>query len=362
MKKRPEVRRSRLRLLRPAGVEGGAWDPPVLSVSPRFLRRVDADGRTTTALTIAREELWARGDGLRLRATIDEADKLRVVIERDGAEPIVLERLVRIPGARSATNPYLGRWEYAKHRVVITPKGAGAIAATGDPSTLESFGADREPEIVHVYEGEGVRLALRDVPNGARVVCADGVPGLEVDGFVSDISVPDLEHGPHVEIPANEAFLRGFPAVGLRASFGGLDFAAFAPSQGDGSAELARFTKKQYGLDRGALRPIERPDDEDAVLAARLAEELAPSPVTGRVLRGKPGTITLSDGRRYRVHSALRERLPKGETELVVGLLLDGVLLATLSVAHEGWSAPDANTVLTRLQTFLLGLHAEPAA
>lgn len=355
MKKRPEVRRSRLRLLRPAGVEGGPWDPPLFSVSPRSLRRIDAEGRTTTPITAAREELWARGEGLRLRVTLDEADKLRLRIERDAGDPIVLERLMRIPGARSAAHPYLGRWEYAKHRVVITPKGAGAIAE-GD-----SFTADREPETVHVYEGEGVLLALRDVPNGARVVCADGVPGLEVDGLVSDVSVPDLERGPFVEIPANEAFLRGFPAVGVRASFGGLDFASFAPSQGDGSAELARFTKKPFGLDRGALRPIEPAQDEFGVVAARLAQELAPSPVTGRVLKGKPGTITLTDGRRYRVHPAARERLPKGDVELVVAFLLDGVLLGALSVAHEGWAAPDANAVLARLQDFLLGLHADPA-
>ncbi len=237
--------------------------------------------------------------------------------------------------------------------MVITPKGAGAIFE-GASVTLE-----REPELVHVYEGEGVTLALRDVPNGARVVAADGVPGLEVDALVSDVQVPDLERGPHVAIHPNEAFLRGFPAIGFRASFGGLDFAAFAAAQGDASAELARFTKKQYGVDHGAVRPIEPTGDEDGALRARLDEELAPSPVTGRVVRGKPGTITLTDGRRYRVHAGIRERLPKGDVELVACLLLDGALLAAITVAHQGFEAPDAAAVLARLQAFLLDLHVE---
>lgn len=352
MKKRAEVVRSRLRLLRVAGVEGGPWDPPLLSLSPRHLRRVDAAGaRTAMPLAATREELWVRGPEARFRATIDEADKLRLLIEQRGREPRALERLVRIPGARSAASPYLGRWEYGKLRVVISPKGAGAIEPP-DTLTLE-----REPERVHVYEGEGILLALRDVPNGARVVCADGVPGLAVDDLVSDVTVPDHERGPHVEIDPNEAFLRGFPAIGLRASFGGLGFAAFAASQGEGSGELARFTRKLDGVDHGAIRPIEPVADEDAVLRERLREELAPSAITGRVVTGKPGTITLTDGRRYRVLAGVRERLPKGTFELVACLLLDGALLAAICVSHDTLTAPDANVVLARLQGFLLGLH-----
>ncbi|MCB9596332.1 MAG: hypothetical protein H6719_26655 [Sandaracinaceae bacterium] len=352
MQKRAEVRRARLRLLRIAGTPGGAWDPPLLSLSPQNLRRVDADGRAVVPLTGAREELWYRGEGARFRVTLDEVGKLVVNVERAGAEPAVIDRLLRIPTARPPTDPYFGRWEYAKQRAVLTPKGAGLILHP------DSVSIDQAPDRVHVYEGEGILLALRDVPHGARVVCADGVPGLEVDGLVSDVKVPDLEAGPEVEIDANEAFLRGFTPVGVRASFGGLDFAAFATSQGDGSPDLARFTRKPHGVDHGALRTIERPDDEDALLGASLAAELAPAPTLGRVRTGKPGTITLTDGRRYRVHVGVREQLPKGTIELVTHALLDGVVLARICTSHDDLTPPDANVVLAKLQAFLLGLHA----
>ncbi|MBX3274978.1 MAG: hypothetical protein KF729_32235 [Sandaracinaceae bacterium] len=354
MKRTPEVVRSRLRIVRPAEAGGGAWDPPIYALSPRHVRWLDASGRHELGLASAREEAWVRGEDARLRATLDPGDKLRVVIDRDGAAPIVFERLVRIPGVKAASDPYLGRWEYGALRVVISPKGSGAIHGEGTV-TLE-----RAPERCHVYEGEGVLVALRDVPNGARVVCAEGVPGLAADALVSDVRVPDLERGPLVEVHPNEAFLHGFAPVGLRASFGGLDFAAFAVAQGDGSPDLARFTKRQYGVAWGALAPIAPPADADEALRARLARELAPSALTGRVRPGEPGTIALTDGRRYRVLAAAREVLPEGRVELVACLLLDDVLLATVVADGVALEPPDAHAVLRRLEAFLLGLHAVP--
>lgn len=349
-----DVRRSRLRLLKVAGGQGGPFEPPLLSLSPHHLRRIDAmDQATVTPLGGAREELWVRGEQVRLRGTIDDAGKLDLIVDRDGAEPARL-RLIRIPTGREATGGaarYFGRWEHGKNRAVITPKGAGVILPP-DSITIE-----RPVELVDVYQGATALLAIRNVPNGARVVCADGVDGLEVDALLSDVLVPPLERGPDVAIHPREAFLRGFPAVGFRASFAGLDFDGFAPTQGDRSAELARFTKKQRGVAYGALRPVEPPEDEDALLAATLDAELSPSADTGRVKRGKPGTITLTDGRRYRVHSGVRERLPQGSWELIACALLDAALVVRVCVPFDELSEPNANVVLDRLGPFLLGIH-----
>ena len=98
-----DVRRGRLRLLQVAAGQGGPFDPPLLSLSPHHMRRVDAmDHGTVTPLDGAREELWVRGEGVRLRGTIDDAGKLDLRIERAGAEPARL-RLIRIPTGRDPT-------------------------------------------------------------------------------------------------------------------------------------------------------------------------------------------------------------------------------------------------------------------
>lgn len=357
MQKKGEVRRERLRLMRAADARGGAFDPPLWSISPRHLRHVAPSGeRRVIPLTGAREELWVRGDDARVRAVIDEAGKLALRVER-ASEPVVERHLVRIPTSEPAPDGaarYFGRWEYGKDSLVLGERGAGAILRP-DSLTIE-----RSPELVHVYEGEGLLLALRDVPHGARVVAAEGVEGLADDALLSDVKTPDVERGPSVAIGAIEAFLRGFPPVGFEASFAGLGFGGFAPAQGDNSPHLARLLKTRDGIAWAALRPIEPVEDVDGELTVALAKALAPSPVTGRVRLGKPGTITLTDGRRYRVRAGVREHLPGGAIELVVCAILDGVLRLELGVPFDEVIAPDANAVLARCKEFLLGLHARP--
>jgi len=357
MQKKGEVRRGRLRLMRAADAPGGAFDPPVWSVSPRCLRRVAAGGeRHEIALEAAREELWVRGEGARVRAVMDDAGKLALRLERTG-EDDEARHLVRIPTGREAAegaSRYFGRWEYGKDSLVLSERGAG-ILLRPDSLTIE-----RPPELAHVYEGDGLLLALRDVPNGARVIAAEGVDGLSVDDLLSDVQTPDVERGPNVAIGAVEAFLRGFPPVGFEASFAGIDFAGFAPAQGDRSPHLARLLKKRDGIAWAALRPIEPVEDADQELTVALAKALAPSPVTGRVRLGKPGTISLTDGRRYRVRAGVREHLPGGALELVVCAILDGVLRVELGVPFDEVVAPDANAVLARCKDFLLALRAHP--
>jgi len=358
MQKKGEVRRNRLRLLRAADAPGGPFDPPVWSVSPRHLRHVGEGGRAVVSLDAAREELWVRGDGERVRAVIDEAGKLALRVPRDGSRDVEVEhRFVYIPTGRrpdEGVARYFGRWEYGRDSVVLSERGAGVILRP-DSLTLE-----RPPELVHVYEGEGLLLALRDVPNGARVVAAEGVEGLAAGDLLSDVKTPDVERGPDVAIGPIEAFLRGFLPVGFEASFAGLDFAGFAPAQGDNSPHLARLLKRRDGIAWAALRPVEPVDDVDGELTVALAKALAPSPVTGRVRLGKPGTITLTDGRRYRVRAGVREHLPSGALELVVCALLDGVLRLELGVPFDEVIAPDANAVLARCKGFLLALRARP--
>jgi len=326
----------------------------LLSVSPRHLRQVDAmDEPSVREVSSAREELWAREGETRFRAQIDAAGKLELEVSRAG-EPMVEKRLVRIPlgtPGTSGASRYFGRWEHGRDAAVFSPKGAGVILHP------DSVTVARAPELVDVYEGQDFLLALRNVPHGARVVCADGIEGLEVDGLISDLKMPDIARGPEVEVHPREAFLRGFPAVGFRAAFGGLDFAGFAPTQGDGSPHLARFTKKQRGVSYAAVRPVELTEDEDALLAAALRAELKPSGATGRVKLGPAGTINLTDGRRYRVQASVRERLPSGAPELVTCLILDRILLATVCVPAAELATPDANVVLEELKAFLLGLR-----
>ncbi len=349
-----DVRRARLRLMRLATTPGGPFDPPLLSVSGRHLRHIDAQDRPrVVCLTGAREELWVRGEGVLFRATLDAAGKLLLRVSRAG-QADVQKRLVRIPLGRRGTDGasrYYGRWEYGQDAAVLSPKGAGVILHP------DSVTVDVAPELVDVYEAEGVRLALRNVPNGARVVCAEGIDDLDVDALVSDIRVPDIERGPDVEVHPREAFLRGFERIGLRANFAGIDFAGFAVTQGDGAPDLARFTKRQGGASYGAVRPIEPAEDEDALLEATLDAELKPSPLTGRMHKGAAGTINLTDGRRYRVRAGVRERLPSGALELVACALLDGALRVTVCVPYHELCAPDANVVLAKLKGFLLGLH-----
>lgn len=358
MLRRGDVRRDRLRLLKPAASKGGPFDPPLLSLSPRHLRRVDAEGgRYVTKLTGTREECWVRGDGARVRAAIDQEGKLQVLVERAGEEDVT-KRLVWIPTREPESegiSRYYGRWEHGKDACVLSPEGAGVILHP------ESLTLKREPELVDVYEGDGVLLALRNIPYGARVVSAEGVEGLSVDDVVSDVRVPDIERGPDIQIHPREAFLRGFEPIGFHASFAGLGFAGFAPTQGDGAGDLARLVRKRDGVAQGGFRPINPPDNADEYLTLTLAKELAPSVTTGRVRLGKAGTIALSDGRKYRIRAGVRERLPKGTFELVACALLDSVLLIHICVPTEDLVAPDANTVLAHLKPFLLGIHVERA-
>src|SRR5690606_33819379 len=77
------VRRERLRLLRvpraDAPSERAAFDPPLLSVSPRTVRWIDAaDALVERPVTLAREELWYVGDEGRLTARLEESGHLHV--------------------------------------------------------------------------------------------------------------------------------------------------------------------------------------------------------------------------------------------------------------------------------------------
>ena len=341
----------------PASGSRGPFDPPLLSVSPRNIRRVSAtDELTVVPVSLVREELWARGDGVCMAAALVDGNLALRVTRSDGEE--LRRRLIRMPIGRrgiSGAAMFYGRWEFGKDAAVFSPSGAGVTLSTG-PREREAYTATSH-ELVDVYEGEGVRLALHNLPNGARVVAADGLEGLGVGTVLSDLRMPDIMRGPEVDVHPREAFLRGFPPIGFRASFAGLAFEGFAPTKGDGSRDLARFTRKPNGLAFGAVRPVQTPADPDALLHAALTAELKPTALVGRVRVGKPGTITLTDGRRYRVQAGVREYISTGLCELVACLLLDDALLVTVGAPTEALCAPDAKLVLKSLQSFLLGLH-----
>lgn len=349
---RDPVRRSRLRLLQ-LTAEGARepFTPPLLSVSPRGLRWIDGDGAfEERALDEVHEAIWY-GRGPRLRGRLDDDGKLRLRLERPDRAPIE-RRLVRIPGSGDAG--YFARWEHARDRAVLSPKGAGVILDGEDTCTLEE-----RPAVVDVYAGEGVLLALRNVPNGARVVAAEGVPLLALDALVSDVQIPDVAKADHVSVHPLESWLRGFPAIGFEASAAGLDVAGLTRAQVAGSPDVARFVRKNRGVAWAAFRPIAPPGDADALLAATLQDDLAPTPEIGRVVSGKPATISLSDGRRFRLRGVARERLPRGDVELVVAALLDDALLVEVCAPIAELAEPTGQRVLDALRRFWLGLFVK---
>ena len=286
---RDRIRRSRLRLLQ-LTTEGARepFTPPMLSASPRALRWIDADGAFhERALDEAYEAIWY-GTVPRLRGRLDDEGKLRLRVERPEREAVE-RRLVRIPGSGDAR--YFARWEHARDRAVLSPKGAGVILDGKDTCTIE-----QRPAIVDVYAGDGVLLALRNVPNGARVVAADGVALLAPDALVSDVQIPDVAKPDRVEV------------------------------------------------------------DPDALLTITLQDDLAPTPEIGRIVSGKPAAITLSDGRRYRLRGVARERLPRGDFELVVAALLDDALLVEVCAPVAELTEPTGQRMLDALKAFWLGL------
>lgn len=346
---RDRVRRSRLRLLH-LTTEGARepFTPPLLSASPRALRWIDADGAFhERALDEAYEAIWY-GTVPRLRGRLDDEGKLRLRVERPEREAVE-RRLVRIPGSGDAR--YFARWEHARDRAVLSPKGAGVILDGKDTCTIE-----QRPAIVDVYAGDGVLLALRNVPNGARVVTADGVALLAPDALVSDVQIPDVAKPDRVEVHPYESWLRGFPAIGFEASAAGLDVAGFTRAQVAGSPDVARLVRKNRGVAWAAFRPVEPPEDPDALLAITLQDDLAPTPDIGRIVSGKPATITLSDGRRYRLRGVARERLPRGDFELVVAALLDDALLVEVCAPVAELTEPTGQRMLDALKAFWLGL------
>lgn len=353
---RGTVRRERIRLLQ-LTAEGATapFTPPLLALSPAWLRVIEADGsRRELAITRTHEAVWY-GDGPRLRARVDDEGKLRLRLERPERAPIE-RRLVRIPGG--GDHAYFGRWEHAKDRAVLSPKGAGVILDGDDACTLEAA-----PAVVDVYEGasEGALLALRNVPRGARVVAADGLPLLTPGALISDVAVPELARVEALELHPHESWLRGFPPIGFSASTAGLDVAGVTRAQVPGSPDVARLVRHNRGVAWAAFRPIEPPDDADALLAATLADDLAPTPEIGRVLSGKPASIALSDGRRLRIRGVARERLPRGDVELVVAAVLDDALLVEVCAPLAELAEPTGQRILDALRAFWLGLFVRRA-
>ena len=131
------ARRERLRLLRvavdpePAG--RGPFDAPIGSLSPKHARAVIDGERSTLPVERAREELWYRDDGGRIRAALTDSNHLELRLEVGPARHDL--ELVRIPKGRDE-HPYFGRWEYGKHACVLSPKGAGVIVGGADTRTL----------------------------------------------------------------------------------------------------------------------------------------------------------------------------------------------------------------------------------
>ena len=361
------IRRERLRLLRVPRAEGpeerAAFDPPLLSVCPRTVSWIDAaDALVERPVSHACEELWYVGDEGRIAARLEEDGRVHVERVVGGAAPTT-RSLVYIPlgPARDEVDGvprYVGRWEHGKDRAVLSPSGAGLLLADGTSLTVGA-----PPQLVDVVRGDGLLLALRAIPNGARVLAADGVEVVTTDDVLSDIAVPEVERGPAVEVHPREAALAGFARVGFRASFGGLPFASFTRALGDQSADLARFAKTPRGVAWAAVRPLsEAPEDRDAYLERALRAELTPAHTIGRARVGKAGTIALSDGRRFRARAATLERLPKGSAELLVAALLDvdGHAPIALRVAAplDALADPTPTLALSRLNAFLIAFHA----
>ncbi|MGE0784357.1 MAG: hypothetical protein AB7S26_01615 [Sandaracinaceae bacterium] len=359
------VRRSRLRLLHlprePERAGRGPYDPPLLSVAPRTVRWVDADGALgSSELARSDEEVWYRAPVGRAIATLGVNGRLRLDVTfgtGDGAEELSLD-LIRIPSPKGE-HPYFARWEFGKDKAVLSPKGAGLILADGRTLTIEAA-----PEMVDAYRAERVVLALENVPNGARVVACDGLSVLREGALVSDIRNADIEKGPSVEVSPYEAFLRGNLPVGFRADMTGFDFGGIALTQGEASADLARFVKTTRGVSWAAVRPIARPSDLDAFLAQALVEPTGDEASFGRTQRGKPGTIALSDGRKFRILPHHRERLPRGTWELFAALVIDADaehgLLIRIAVPLERPAEPSPQAALDAIGRFLVAFHPIP--
>ncbi|MFK7990530.1 MAG: hypothetical protein AB8I08_31200 [Sandaracinaceae bacterium] len=355
------VRRARLRIFqlpRRVPADGGdAFRAPLLAVSGRAIRRLDEAGELhTLPIDSHRGELWYTDGERHLRAWLDGDRHLGVEV-RSGELGGAL-RLVYIPldkgGKREGRRRYFGRWEYATHRAVLSPKGAGVILEGGSASF------EGPPDEIDVARGEGVCLGLRLVPNGVRVDAAEGVEGVEVGAILSEVRVPEVERGPKVEVHPHEAAMTGGPALGFRGSFGGHRFAGFTRTLSDGGGDLARFLRPRGEPSWGAVKAhAAMPADREDHLERALRAEMKPLHTVGRTQVGAAGTIALSDGRKFRVRAASMERLPKGDFELIVAALLEvdeHALELRFCVPSVEGDEPTAATVLKRAEALLVDL------